>query len=148
MKHTSQQSSTKTLADLLRALDHQHAVTITYTDEHGVDSVRTVELHEIRTNNKGDIEIVAMCRLRAIEMQSDDRITSAERAFNVARISAYTVHRMAYVLTRPEPTKYVRPAPAPADDAVALFFYELARDKDDADYTPRTLIQADAALAA
>lgn len=147
MRHTNQQASTKTLADLLRAMDHQHAVTLTYTDEHGVQSIRTVEVHEVRTNSKG-IEIVAMCRLRAVEMQTDDRITSAERTFNAAGISAYTVHRMAYVLTRPAPTKYVRPAPAPADNAEALFFYELARDKDDADHTPRTLIQADTSLAA
>jgi hypothetical protein len=89
-----------------------------------------------------------MCRLRAIEMQTDPRIRSAERTFNVSQISAYTVHRMAYVLDRPAPTKYVRPAPAPVDNADALYFYELARDQDDADYTPRTLIQTDAALAA
>jgi predicted DNA-binding transcriptional regulator YafY len=147
MRHTNRQTSTKTLADLYRALDKQNAVTITYTDKNGVETVRTVEVHEIRTTSEG-IEIVAMCRLRAIEMQADSRIRSAERTFNVSQISAYTVHRMAYVLDRPAPTKYVRPAPAPADNADALYFYELARDQDDADYTPRTLIQTDAALAA
>ncbi|MEE1812684.1 hypothetical protein [Streptomyces sp. BE133] len=40
------------------------------------------------------------------------------------------------------------PAPAPTNDAQALFFYELARDQDDADYTPRTLVQTDTGLAA
>lgn len=147
MRITNRQTTTKTLADLYRALDHQNAVTITYTDKNGVETVRTVEVHEVRTTSEG-IEIVAMCRLRAIEMQADSRIRSAERTFNVSQISAYTVHRMAYVLDRPAPTKYVRPAPAPADNADALYFYELARDQDDADHTPRTLIQTDAALAA
>ncbi|MFF1916202.1 WYL domain-containing protein [Streptomyces sp. NPDC058239] len=147
MKNTKAQSSTKTLADLYRALDAQRAVTITYVDKHGVETIRTVEVHEVRTTSEG-IEIVAMCRLRATEMQTDPRIRSAERTFNVSQIAAYTVHRMAYVLVRPEPTKYVRPAPAPTTDAQALFFYELARDQDDADHTPRALIQADTDLAA
>ena len=39
-------------------------------------------------------------------------------------------------------------APAPTTDAQALFLYELARDPDDADYTPRTLIPSDTDLAA
>lgn len=137
MKNTKAQTSTKTLADLYRALDHQHATTITYLDADDTETIRTVEIHEIRTNSKGGIEIVAMCRLRG-----------DERQFALSRIQAYTVHRMAYVLDRPALTKYVRPAPAPVDSAEALFFYELARDQDDADYTPRTLIQTDAALAA
>ncbi|MGW1409458.1 WYL domain-containing protein [Streptomyces sp. NPDC002403] len=147
MRHTNQQSSTKTLADLYRALDAQRAVTITYVDKHGVETIRTVEVHEVRTTSEG-IEIVAMCRLRATEMQADPRIRSAERTFNVSQIAAYTVHRMAYALDRPAPAKYVRPAPAPADSAEALFLYELARDQDDADHTPRTLIQSDTGLAA
>ncbi|MFE7111734.1 WYL domain-containing protein [Streptomyces sp. NPDC057575] len=147
MKNTATQSSTKTLADLYRALDRQFAVTITYLDENGVETIRTIEVHEIRTTSKG-IEIVAMCRLRAADMQSDPRIRSAERTFNVDRIQAYTLHRIAYVLGRPAPTKYVRPAPAPTTDADALFFYELARDQDDADHQPRALIRTDTDLAA
>ncbi|MFE4915771.1 WYL domain-containing protein [Streptomyces sp. NPDC056652] len=143
MKLTSRQTTTKTLADLYRALDNGRAVTITYTDKHGVTTIRTVEPFEISTTSKGEIRVHAMCRLAHAEDPTD-----AERAFTVSRISEYTVHRMAFVLTRPKPTTYERPAPAPADDAHALFFYELARDKDDADYTPRTLIQTDATLAA
>lgn len=126
MKHTANQTTTKTLTDLYRALDHQHCITLTYTAEDGETTIRTVELHEVRTNNAGGIELVVMCRLR-----------QAERKLLLSGVSAYTVHRMAYVLTRPEPTTYQRPAPQPADDAQALFFYELARDKDDADYRPR-----------
>ncbi|WP_331728961.1 WYL domain-containing protein (plasmid) [Streptomyces sp. NBC_01259] len=138
MRHTNRQATTKTLTDLYRALDHANAVTITYLAPGDTEpTVRTVEIHEVRTTRAGGIVIVAMCRLRG-----------DERQFAVSGIRAYTVHRMAFVLDRPAPTKYVRPAPAPTADAQALFFYELSRDQDDADYSPRTLIQNDAALAA
>lgn len=138
MKHTARQPQTKTLADLLRAIDHKWAVTLTYVDSDGAETVRTVEGHELRTTSDGDITLVAMCRLRG-----------DERNFRLSSIRAYTVHRMAFVLTRPAPTTYERPAPAPADDAQALFYYELARDKDDADYQPRVkLTRNDTSLAA
>jgi hypothetical protein len=138
MRITNKQATTKTLADLLRALAHRNAVTLTYTDEHGETTIRTVELHEVRTNKAGGIELVVMCRLR-----------QAERKLLLAGVSAYTVHRMAYVLTRPEPTTYERPAPAPTDDADALFIYELGRDPDDADHQPRRkLTQTHTSLAA
>ncbi|WP_093803916.1 WYL domain-containing protein [Streptomyces sp. Wb2n-11] len=138
MRITRRQTTTKTLTDLYRALDHQHAITITYLKPGETEpTVRTIEVHEVRTTKNGSIAIVAMCRLRG-----------DERQFHLSGIQAYTLHRIAYVLDRPAPTKYVRPAPAPTTDAQALFFYELARDQDDADYTPRTLIQTDAALAA
>jgi hypothetical protein len=64
MRIVSQQSTTKTLADLFRALDHQHAVTITYLDEDGTETLRTIEPYDIRTTSNGRIEIRAMCRLR------------------------------------------------------------------------------------
>ncbi|WP_404974816.1 WYL domain-containing protein [[Kitasatospora] papulosa] len=148
MKNTATQTTTKTLADLYRALDRQHAVTITYLKPGETEpTVRTIEIAELRTTSVkihkdgtvkgGGIIVIAMCRLRG-----------EAREFHLSGVLAYTVHRMAYVLDRPEPTKYVRPAPAPVNDAQALFFYELARDQDDADYTPRTLIQSDATLAA
>lgn len=139
MKHTGRQTITKTLADFYRALDRRHVVTLTYLKPGETEpTVRSVELHEIRTTADGGIVLIAMCRLR-----------NAERQFHLAGVQAYTVHRAAYVLDRPEPTTYERPAPAPADDAEALFFYELARDRDDADYRPRTkLAQTDTDLAA
>ncbi|WP_331746657.1 WYL domain-containing protein [Streptomyces sp. NBC_00842] len=138
MRNTNQQTTTRTLADLYRALDRQNAVTVTYLAPGDTEpTVRTIEIADIRTTKNGGIVIVAMCRLRG-----------EERQFHLSGIKAYTVHRIAYVLDRPAPTKYVRPAPAPVDNAEALFFYELARDKDDADYAPRTLIQSDADLAA
>jgi len=138
MRLTKTQTNTRTLTDLYKALDRQHAVTITYLKPGETEpTVRTIEAHDIRTTRAGGIVIVAMCRLRG-----------EERKFHLSGVLAYTVHRMAYVLDRPAPTKYVRTAPAPTTDAQALFLYELARDQDDADYTPRTLIQNDAALAA
>ena len=148
MRNTNRQTTTKTLADLYRALDRANAVTITYLKPGETEpTVRTIEIAELRTTSVkirkdgtvkgGGIIVIAMCRLRG-----------EAREFHLSGVLAYTVHRMAYVLDRPAPTKYVRPAPAPVFDAQALFFYELARDQDDADYTPRTRIPTDAALAA
>ncbi|MCF0086619.1 MULTISPECIES: WYL domain-containing protein [unclassified Streptomyces] len=138
MRITKNQTTTKTLADLIRAADHRFAVTLTYVDDKGDETIRTIEIHELRTTADGDVILVAMCRLRG-----------DERNFRVSKVTAYTVHRMAYVLERPAPTAYERPAPAPADDARALFFYELARDADDADHQPRRkLAQTDTGLAA
>lgn len=131
VKHTARQPLTKTLTDLYRAIDRQHAVTLTYLDEKGEETIRTVEGHELRTTADGDIVLVAMCRLR-----------EDERQFRLSRVISYTAHRMAYVLERPAPTTYERPAPQPTDDAQALYYYELARDKDDADYRPRVRLAA------
>jgi predicted DNA-binding transcriptional regulator YafY len=137
MQITSRQNTRKTLADLYRALDRRHAVTITYIDSKGDETIRTIEIHELHAKD-GDIEIIAMCRLRGVE-----------RKFDVSGVVSYTVHRMAYVLERPAPTKYERPAPAPTDSADALYLYELAMDPDDADYVPRKkLTQTDTGLAA
>lgn len=148
MRITKNQPATRTLADLYRAIDRQHAVTITYLKPGETDpTVRTIEIHELRTASVkvrkgqltgGGIVIIAMCRLRG-----------ERREFHLSGVQAYTVHRIGYVLTMPANTTYEVPEPAPADDAQALFFYELARDKDDADYQPRRkLVQADTGLAA
>jgi predicted DNA-binding transcriptional regulator YafY len=137
MRLTAKQTTTRTLTDLLRALDNRHAVTITYVDSEGDVTIRTIEIAEVHAKT-GDYEIVAMCRLR-----------NEQRSFDLSKVVSYTVHRMAYVLTRPEPTTYERPAPAPTDDADALYIYELERDPDDADYQPRRkLAQTDTSLAA
>lgn len=149
MRITNRQSSTKTLAGLYRALDRRHAVTITYLKPGETEpTVRTIEITSLRTASVkvkkngqvigGGIVITAMCRLRR-----------ERREFHLSGVLAYTTHRMAHVLTMPENTTYEAPAPAPTDDADALFFYELARDTDDADYRPRRkLIQTDTGLAA
>ncbi|WP_158706630.1 hypothetical protein [Streptomyces alboviridis] len=148
MKLTKNQTAAKTLADLYRALDRQHAVTITYLKPGETEpTVRTIEIMELRTTSVritktgevrgGGIVIIAMCRLR-----------QERREFHLAGLLSYTVHRIGYVLTPPANRTYERPEPQPADDVQALFFYELARDKDDADYRPRKLIQSDTDLAA
>jgi len=132
MKHTNRQPLTKTLTDLYRAIDKGFVVTLTFVDRDGEETVRTVEGHELRTLADGDIALIAMCRLRG-----------DERQFRLSRIRSYTIHRgMAYVLERPAPTTYERSEPQPADDIQALFLYELARDKDDADYRPRVRLAA------
>ncbi|MFD5848311.1 WYL domain-containing protein [Streptomyces chartreusis] len=141
MRITKNQATTRTLADLYRAADRQHAVTITYLKPGETEpTVRTIEIHELRTASLkvakgrisgGGIRIVAMCRLRG-----------ERREFHLTGILAYTVHRIGYVLTLPANTTYEAPEPAPADDEQALFFYELARDKDDADYRPRVRLAA------
>ena len=148
MKVTARQPQTKTLTDLFRALDNARAVTITYLKPGETEpTVRTIEIHELRTASLkvtkrrisgGGIRIVAMCRLRG-----------ERREFHLSGVIAYTVHRIGYVLTLPENTTYEAPEPQPADDAQALFFYELARDQDDADYRPRVrLTQTSTELAA
>ncbi|MER8003000.1 WYL domain-containing protein [Streptomyces sp. NPDC095613] len=93
MKHTNRQTETRTLTDLYRALDRQHAVTITYLDQDGTESLRTIEPYDIRTTKTGRIEVRAMCRLRG-----------EARGFLLHRIVAYTCHRIPYVLEQPEAT--------------------------------------------
>lgn len=149
MKTTAQQTRTKTLTDLYRALDKRNVVTITYLKPGEAEpTVRSIEIHSLRTASVkvkkngqvtgGGIIITAMCRLRG-----------ERREFHASGILTYTVHRMAYVLTMPANTTYETPDAAPDDDADALFFYELARDKDDADYRPRVrLTQTQTDLAA
>lgn len=149
MRITAHQTQTKTLADLYRSIDRQHAVTITYLKPGETEpTVRTIEIMELRTTSVritktgeirgGGIVIIAMCRLR-----------QERREFHLAGVLSYTLHRIGYTLTPPANTTYERPEPQPADDADALYFYELARDKDDADYRPRRkLVQADTDLAA
>ncbi|MFB7313011.1 WYL domain-containing protein [Streptomyces sp. NPDC056192] len=132
MKNTNQQSSTKTLADLYRSIDRAQAVTITYIDDDGAETLRTIEPYDIRTTKSGRIQIRAMCRLRG-----------EARSFYLHRIVSYTCHRIAFVLDRPEAT-------TPAGhvivvrSAAQLIARELGRD-----YLPaHHLTRADTALAA
>nr|MDT0519934.1 WYL domain-containing protein [Streptomyces sp. DSM 41633] len=91
MKITAGQTTTRTLTDLIRAMDGQRATTITYVDSKGDESVRTIEIHNILTTSKGGIIVRAMCRARG-EM----------RSFTLEQIEAYTVHRIRFVLAVPE----------------------------------------------
>lgn len=139
MKHTNRQAVTRTLADLYKALDRRNAVTLTYLKPGETEpTIRTIEIHDLRTTTSGGIVLIAMCRLRG-----------AERQFHLSGIQAYTIHRIGYVLQRPAPTTYEHPEPAPAHDETALIHFELERDRDDADYRPRRpLAQTDTDLAA
>jgi predicted DNA-binding transcriptional regulator YafY len=123
MKLTAKQSQTKTLADLYRAIDRQHVVTITYLDVDGTETVRTVEPWDIRTTKNGRIQLRAGCRLRG-----------DARSFYVDQIKAYTLHRIGFVLDRPEAT-----TPAGRGivvrSAAQLIARELGRD-----YLPRTAV--------
>jgi predicted DNA-binding transcriptional regulator YafY len=93
MRLTAKQTQTKTLTDLYRAIDHQHAVTVTFVDEKGEETVRTVEPWDIRTTKNGRIQLRAGCRLRG-----------DARSFYIDAIRSYTVHRIGFVLDRPEAT--------------------------------------------
>jgi len=123
MRITSQQQTTKTLADLYRALDRKQAVTITFVDENGETTIRTIEPYDIRTTKSGSIRVHAMCRLRG-----------DARSFDVARVVSYTCHRMAFVLELPEATT---PAgrPTVVRSTAQVIARELGRD-----YLPRTAV--------
>lgn len=93
MRITSRQTTRKTLADLYRSIDRATVVTITYRDADGTETIRSIEPYEIRTTKAGRIQARAMCRLRG-----------DARSFYVDQVVAYTCHRMAFVLDRPEAT--------------------------------------------
>lgn len=117
MKRTARQTSARTLADLIRAMDGKRAVTITYIDSDGEESVRTIEIHDIRTTNKGRIIVRAMCRMRG-EM----------RTFHPDQIVSYTIHRMSFVLDAPAgETRFTHAAKTEAE----LISLEMDRDYPD-----------------
>lgn len=114
MKHTAKQTTTKTLADMYRAIDRHQPVTITYTKSDGSETLRTVEPYDLRTTTKGDITLVGM-----------DRETGERRTFRIDRISAYTRHTgTSFVVTRVEEV----PAPVTPRSEAAIVARELGRD--------------------
>lgn len=121
MKLTACQTSAATLADLSRAMDRRQPVTITYTKADGTETVRTIEIYDIRTTKVGDLILKAM-----------DRQSGDSRTFRVDRISTYTLHRTGYTLDRPatEPKEISVEAIAvhTPDDVICR---ELARDDRD-----------------
>lgn len=123
MRFTARQLSETTITDMYRAMDRQHPVTITYLkeekDEAGkktgrmAETVRTIEIYDIRTTAAGHIILKAM-----------DRETGEKRTFRTDRIVSYTTHRTAYVLTSPvDETPLVVPA-----TVAELTAWEIARD--------------------
>ncbi|GGZ82564.1 hypothetical protein [Streptomyces rubiginosohelvolus] len=141
MKHTGRQTLTQTLTDLYKALDKQRVVTLSFLKEEKddigkktgrlVEDVRSLEIYDIRTTRDGRIVIKGM-----------DRATGEARTVRADRVQAYTVHRIGFVLDRPEAT-----TPAGAVIVVRspaqLIARELGRD-----YLPRTAVTRDTATLA
>jgi predicted DNA-binding transcriptional regulator YafY len=107
MRHTKNETTTRTLTRLITALDRQQPVTITALkeekDDNGrktgrlVETVRTIEIYDFYVSAAGHILIVAM-----------DRETGERREFRLDRLISYTVHRTSYTVARPtadEPKK-------------------------------------------
>lgn len=113
MKHTNRQLSEATVADMYRAMDRHHPVTITYTKADGSTTVRTIEPYEIRTTKAGAIIVKAM-----------DRQSGESRTFRVDRVESYTTHRTAFVVERSDAMQ----APAAPRTPAGLTAYEIARD--------------------
>lgn len=125
---TANESSEQTLTRLIRAMDSQHPATITYLKEEKdttgkktgqlVETVRTIEIYDIRITKAGDTLIVAM-----------DRETQERRTFRADRLVSYSIHRTAY--TVPRETEV-----APAGHGLAAATTRVAR------LTPATLTTA------
>lgn len=107
---TASESEANTTTRLIRAMDRQHPVTITYLKEEKdaadkktgslVATVRTIEIYDIRITKAGHTLLVAM-----------DRESQERRTFRLDRLVSYTVHRTAYTVPRDTDTT-VRPLTA------------------------------------
>ena len=117
MKHTNRQTAARTLADMYRAVGRKHPVTITYVKADGSETLRTIEIYDIRTTKNGDVILRAA-----------DRQIGELRTWRADRIVSYTAHRTTYTVTLPEAG---RPAAAPVapTTVAALIAYEIARDE-------------------
>ena len=100
MRHTKNETTTQTLTRLIKALDANHPVTITYIKADGTQTIRTIEIYDIVISNAGDIVIKAM-----------DRESQEARSFRLDRLVSYTTHRTAYTVARPVADE---PKPRPA----------------------------------
>lgn len=89
----------KTTAELIKAMEKRQPVTVTYVDEKGDETVRTIEIHAVLTSDNG-VTLVADCSLR---MET--------RSFKVSRIHAYTIHtRMSFRLNLTQDPQAITPA--------------------------------------
>jgi len=95
---TARETQEQTLTRLLRAMDAQNPVTVTYIKADGTETIRTIEIYGIEVSNAGDI------LLKVMDRQSQD-----SRTFRVDRIVAYTVHRSSYTVARPVDAKPATP---------------------------------------
>jgi predicted DNA-binding transcriptional regulator YafY len=115
MRITANQTTEQTLTALLRAADRHHPVTITYTKADGTETLRTIEIHDVRTTKAGHVILRAA-----------DRQTGEMRTWRLDRIRAYSIHRTAYLLPVPA-DEAPAPTVVPATPA-ALVAFELGRD--------------------
>ncbi|WP_037616412.1 WYL domain-containing protein [Streptomyces aureus] len=100
MRRTARETTTATLTRLIKALDRQHPVTISYLKEEKnadgrktgrlVETTRTVEIYDFYVSAAGDILAKAM-----------DRQTGERRDFRIDRLISYSIHRTAYLVPRP-----------------------------------------------
>jgi predicted DNA-binding transcriptional regulator YafY len=81
---------TRTRTDLDWALIMQRPVTVSYVRADGAETVRTIELYDIRETKAGNIIAKAM-----------DRETGQARTWRLDRITHYTLHRGRYTVPRP-----------------------------------------------
>ncbi|WP_399559169.1 hypothetical protein OH809_45210 (plasmid) [Streptomyces sp. NBC_00873] len=142
MKNTNRQTTTRTLADLYRSIDRQHVTTLTFLKEEKddagkktgrlIETVRSLEIYDIRTTREGHIVIKAM-----------DRASGESRTIRLDRVLSYTLHRIPFTIDRPEAT-------TPAGNVIVvrsaaqLIARELGRD-----YLPaHRLTRSDTTLAA
>jgi predicted DNA-binding transcriptional regulator YafY len=112
MKHAAHQLSETTTADMYRAMDRQHPVTLTYIKADGTETIRTIEIYDVRTTKAGRVTLKAM-----------DRQSGESRTFRIDRIVSYTTHRSTYVVARPADET----APTFRTEAT-LTDYEIGRD--------------------
>lgn len=109
MRHTKNETTTKTLTRLIKAADRQHPVTITALKEEKtetgkktgrlIETTRTIEIYDFYVSVAGDILIVAM-----------DRETGERREFRLDRLISYSIHRTSYRIARPAPAADAKPA--------------------------------------
>lgn len=93
---------------IVSAAKRQHPVTISYADKDGNLSVRTIEVYSANRSKAGNRYFKAM-----------DRETGESRSWRLDRINAYTVHRTAYLVERPEPAAApVKLIPVTAESAL------------------------------
>ncbi|MGW1071537.1 WYL domain-containing protein [Streptomyces sp. NPDC002537] len=117
MKLTARQTATVTLTDLARAMDRQQPVTVTYTKADGTETVRTIEIYDIRTTKAGDLIVKAM-----------DRQSGDSRTFRLDRLISYTVHRRSTYALRVEEHRSVAVEAVSVNTPNDVFCRELARE--------------------
>lgn len=86
---TAAETTARTTTRLIKAMDAQHPVTITYTKADGSETIRTIEIYYIKITKAGDTLLLTM-----------DRESGEKRSFRVDRIVSYSIHRSAYTVPR------------------------------------------------